>query len=66
MTRAYGNLANEMPDAGYTADEAAAIKSEITRYATIRAEVKLGAGEDVDFKQYEADMRHLLDTYHQR
>jgi len=25
--------------------------------------VKLGAGEDVDFKQYEAGMRHLLDTY---
>lgn len=63
VTRAYGNLANEMSDAGYTADEAAAIKAEITRYATIRAEVKLGAGEDVDFKQYEAGMRHLLDTY---
>jgi type I restriction enzyme R subunit len=29
----------------------------------VRQEVKLGAGEDVDFKQYEADMRHLLDTY---
>ena len=26
-------------------------------------EVKLGAGEDVDFKQYEAGMRYLLDTY---
>ena len=25
--------------------------------------MKLGAGEDVDFKQYEAGMRHLLDTY---
>ena len=29
----------------------------------MRDEVKLGAGEDVDFKQYEAGMRHLLDTY---
>ena len=26
-------------------------------------EVKLGAGENIDFKQYEADMRYLLDTY---
>ena len=25
--------------------------------------MKLGAGEDVDFKQYEAGMRFLLDTY---
>jgi type I restriction enzyme, R subunit len=29
----------------------------------VRDEVKLGAGEDVDFKQYEAGMRFLLDTY---
>ncbi len=25
--------------------------------------MKLGAGEDIDFKQYEAGMRSLLDTY---
>ena len=29
----------------------------------VRREVKIGAGEDVDFKRYEADMRHLLDSY---
>ena len=29
----------------------------------MRDEVKLGAGEDIDFKQYEAGMRLLLDTY---
>ncbi|WP_306190947.1 type I restriction endonuclease subunit R [Streptomyces sp. MK5] len=58
VTRAYGNLANEMEGA-----EAAAIKKEIAHYANVRDEVKLGAGENVDFKQYEAGMRHLLDTY---
>lgn len=63
MVRAYGNLANEMDDAGYTTSEAAAIKNEIAHYANVRDEVKLGAGEDVDFKQYEAGMRRLLDTY---
>ncbi len=63
VTRAFGNLANEMADAGYSDTEAAAIKSEIAHYAAVRDEVKLGAGEDVDFKQYEAGMRHLLDTY---
>ncbi|MFM9590272.1 type I restriction endonuclease subunit R [Streptomyces scabiei] len=63
VTRAYGNLANEMQAAGYTDAEAAAIKDEIAHYANVRDEVKLGAGEDVDFKQYEAGMRHLLDTY---
>ena len=63
VTRAYGNLANEMAAAGYTDAEAAAIKAEIAHYAAVRDEVKLGAGEDVDFKQYEAGMRFLLDTY---
>ncbi len=63
VTRAYSNLANEMDAAGYSDAEAAAIKTEIAHYADVRDEVRLGAGEDVDFKQYEAGMRHLLDTY---
>ncbi|MGA5413288.1 type I restriction endonuclease subunit R [Streptomyces pseudogriseolus] len=63
VTRAYGNLANEMQVAGYSDAEATAIKNEIAHYANVREEVKLGAGENVDFKQYEAGMRHLLDTY---
>jgi type I restriction enzyme R subunit len=63
VTRCYGNLANEMEPAGYTADDAAAIKTEIAHYAAVRDEVKLGAGENIDFKQYEAGMRFLLDTY---
>jgi type I restriction enzyme, R subunit len=63
VTRAYANLANEMNTAGYSDTEAAVIKDEIAHYANVREEVKLGAGENVDFKQYEAGMRHLLDTY---
>ena len=43
--------------------EADAIKAEVAHYVDVRDEVKLGAGEDVDFKQYEAGMRYLLDTY---
>jgi len=63
LTRSYANLATEMTQAGYTDEEASSIKDEIEHYANVRDEVKLGAGEDVDFKQYEAGMRHLLDTY---
>lgn len=63
VTRAYANLANEMAEAGYNEDDAAAIKKEIAHYIDVRAEVKLGAREDIDFKQYEAGMRYLLDTY---
>jgi type I restriction enzyme, R subunit len=63
VSRTYSNLANEMTEAGYTDAEAAEIKAEIAHYVDVRAEVKLGAGEDIDFKQYEAGMRYLLDTY---
>ncbi|MFM9379115.1 type I restriction endonuclease subunit R [Gordonia sp. VNK21] len=63
VTRAYGNLANDMTAAGYSQADAEKIKDEIAHYVDVRAEVKLGAGENVDFKQYEAGMRFLLDTY---
>ena len=63
LTRTYANLANAMEAAGYSAAEAAAIKNEVAHYSNVRDEVKLGAGENVDFKQYEAGMRRLLDTY---
>jgi type I restriction enzyme R subunit len=63
VTRAFANIANEMSTAGYSDAEANAIKAEIAYYAAVRDEVKLGAGENIDFKQYEAGMRFLLDTY---
>ncbi|MGW9598839.1 type I restriction endonuclease subunit R [Streptomyces albidoflavus] len=63
VTRAFANLANDMEAAGYTSQEAEDIRTEIRHYTDVRDEVKLGAGEDVDFKQYEAGMRFLLDTY---
>ncbi|MFH5230820.1 type I restriction endonuclease subunit R [Antrihabitans spumae] len=63
VVRAFGAIANEMKEAGYSDAEAAAIKAEIAHYSNVRDEVKLGAGEDIDFKQYEAGMRFLLDTY---
>lgn len=63
VTRAFANIANDMPDAGYSPADTEKIKREIAHYSDVRAEVKLAAGEDVDFKAYEADMRFLLDTY---
>ena len=46
-----------------TAAEGAAIRDEVVHYTAVRDEVRLGAGENIDFKQYEAGMRFLLDTY---
>ena len=63
LVRTYGNLASDMDEAGYTAAEAARFKSEVAHYVSARDEVKIGAKENIDFKQYEASMRRLLDTY---
>jgi type I restriction enzyme R subunit len=63
LVRAYANIANEMTEAGYTDAQARAIKAEAQHYEQVRQEVKLGAGENIDYKAYEADMRYLLDTY---
>ena len=63
VTRAFANLANDMTEAGFSPADVERIKREIAHYSDVRAEVKLAAGEDVDFKAYEADMRFLLDTY---
>jgi type I restriction enzyme R subunit len=63
LARKYANIANDMRTAGYSDAEASAIKAEVVHYVNVRDEVKLGAGENVDFKQYEAGMRRLLDTY---
>jgi len=63
LLRAYANLAGEMGDAGYSAQEIAQVKREVEHYENVRQEVKLASGDYVDFKRYEPAMRHLLDAY---
>ncbi len=61
--RAYANLANEMPQAGYTPEQAAAMHGEVVHYEKVRQEIKIASGDYLDMKSYEPAMRHLLDTY---
>jgi type I restriction enzyme R subunit len=63
LVRAYTALANDMPEAGYSPAETTAIKNEVAHFVAVRDEVELGAGENIDMKQFEAGMRSLLDTY---
>ncbi|MBZ9859699.1 type I restriction endonuclease subunit R [Mesorhizobium sp. CA12] len=63
LLRAYANIADEMDAAGYTADEIVRIKKEVEHYLNARDTVRLASNESLDLKAYEADMRHLIDTY---
>ncbi|MDR2451176.1 MAG: restriction endonuclease subunit R, partial [Candidatus Accumulibacter sp.] len=63
LVRAWANLANEMPEAGYSDAETAEVRAEVDHFEKVRKEVKLASGDYVDMKLYEPAMRHLLDTY---
>lgn len=63
VARAYANLADEMHLAGYTAAEVEKIKSDVADYVKLRDMIRNAAGETLDTKPFEADMRHLIDTY---
>ncbi|MCF6155666.1 MAG: HsdR family type I site-specific deoxyribonuclease [Candidatus Brocadia sp.] len=63
LIRAYANIAAEMEEAGYTQAEIADIKKKVDYYLKLREEIRNASGETLDMKTYEADMRHLIDTY---
>ena len=63
MVRTYANLANELILAGYTESESIKIKGLIKNYKDLRDIIRNASGEYLDLKTYEADMRHLIDTY---
>lgn len=63
LTRAYAALADDLEAAGYDPEEMARIKQEVERQVRLRDTIRRASGEILDLKPYEADMRHLIDTY---
>ena len=63
FVRAYAAIAQDLTEAGYSDADAAALKKEVDFYSEIRSAIKKHSGEELDIKPYEADMRHLLNTY---
>ncbi len=63
LLRAYANIADELERAGYGAGEIATLKGKLEYYLNVREIVRKASGESLDLKAYEADMRHLIDTY---
>jgi type I restriction enzyme R subunit len=63
LVRAFANIADDLPHAGYSDSQIAGIKKDVERYVKLRGIIRQASGETIDLKAYEADMRHLIDTY---
>jgi type I restriction enzyme, R subunit len=63
LVRAYANISDDVDRAGFSKQDQVAIKHRIEDYVKLREIIRKASGEFLDLKPYEADMRHLLDTY---
>lgn len=54
---------SSLPALAYNTADIARIKERLTYYLNVRDIVRRASGESLDLKAYEADMRHLIDTY---
>ena len=63
LVRAYANIADELERAGHSPADIERIKRQQKHYLDLREVIRNAAGETLDLKAYEADMRHLIDTY---
>lgn len=61
--RAYAAIVQNLEDAGYSVSDIVALQKEIEFYSDTRTAIKKHSGEELDIKPYEADMRHLINTY---
>lgn len=63
FSRTFADIAQDLAKAGYSDAEAVAIQKEVEFYAEIRSAIKKHSVEELDIKPFEADMRHLINTY---
>ena len=61
--RSFAAIAQDLAEAGHPDPEVIAIRIEVEFYGEVRSAIKKYSGEELDIKPYEADMRHLLNTY---
>ena len=63
FVRAYSAVSNYLTEAGFSDVDIIAINREVEFYTEIRSAIKKYSGEELDIKPFEADMRHLINTY---
>ncbi|WP_429234435.1 type I restriction endonuclease subunit R [Aeromonas salmonicida] len=63
LIRAFTSLASELEEAGYSASQTNAIRTEVEHYVKVRDLIKIASGDLVEMKQFEPAMRQMLDLY---
>lgn len=63
LVRAYANIADDLEAAGYGPADIARIIKRLDDTLNLREIIRKASNETIDLKAYEADMRHLIDTY---
>jgi type I restriction enzyme, R subunit len=63
LVRAYADISDELEKARYDSTAVTWVKRRVKEYLDVREIVRKASGETLDLKTYEADMRHLIDTY---
>lgn len=63
LVRTFRAISMQMEEAGFTAEQAAAILREVKNFDDIRISLMHRCGDYLDLKRYDAEMRMLLDDY---
>lgn len=63
FVRAFAAIAQDLVESGYSDADLAALQKDVEFYSETRSAIKKHSGEELDIKPYEADMRHLINTY---
>lgn len=63
LVRRYVAIALQMTEAGYTKEESETIYQKVKTYDELRDAIMHRAGDYIDLKAYDAEMRALLDDY---
>jgi type I restriction enzyme R subunit len=63
LARTFAAVSINLNEAGFTEPEAEAIRGKVEFYCEIRDALKNHTSEDLYIKPYEADLRHLINTY---
>jgi type I restriction enzyme R subunit len=63
LIRAFAAISDELDQAGFTEQEQQSLADKLDHHLKLREIIRMASGESIDLKAYEADMRHLIDTY---